>query len=419
MPETQPDAQREFAFDAVRRLRAAGFEAYWAGGCVRDQLMGRVPKDYDVATDAKPPEIRELFGRRKTLAIGAAFGVITVVGPRPAGQLEVATFREDATYSDGRHPDRVSFSSAAADAQRRDFTINGLFYDPVDERVIDYVGGQADLQRRVLRAIGVPDQRFAEDKLRMLRAVRFAAAFDFALDPATQAAIGRMAAEIRIVSPERIAMEMRRMLVEPGRVRAVQLLLDTNLAAAVLPEIVPQDDAQCAQLARALAALGRLERPGFPLGLASLVGERLSPEATETLGRRWKLTNKEIERAAWLVKHRNALRDCRRLPWSQLQPLLIDEGSDDLVALTAAAWPELADEVAFCREQLARPRAELDPPPLLTGDDLLARGLRPGPQFAVMLQRLRAAQLDGQIASRDAALAMVERLAAASNNSQL
>src|SRR6516165_655576 len=160
-----PDQQREFALDVVRRLRAADYEAYWAGGCVRDIVLGRRPKDYDVATNAKPLEIRELFGKTRTLPLGAAFGVITVVGPRPAGQIEVATFRQDAAYSDGRHPDSVTFSSAREDAERRDFTINGMFFDPVERRVIDYVGGQEDLREGLIRAIGDTRMRFQEDKL--------------------------------------------------------------------------------------------------------------------------------------------------------------------------------------------------------------------------------------------------------------
>ena len=224
------EEQRRFAADVVRRLRAAGFEAYWAGGCVRDQLLGRTPKDYDVATSATPEQIRTLFGRRRTLAIGAAFGVISVIGPKPAGMVEVTTFRRDAAYSDGRHPDSVTFSSAEEDASRRDFTINGLFYDPVEQRVIDFVGGQKDLAERHVRAIGCARDRFAEDKLRMLRAVRFAAAFDFTLDDEARAAIAEMAAEIHVVSPERIAMEMRRLLADSSRAAGVRLLLETGLA---------------------------------------------------------------------------------------------------------------------------------------------------------------------------------------------
>ena len=213
-----PALTRQFALDVVAKLRAAGHQALWAGGCVRDQLMGKTPKDYDVATDAQPERIREVFGQRRTLAIGAAFGVITVLGPKDAGQIEVATFRRDLGYSDGRRPDAVAFTSAEEDAKRRDLTINGIFFDPVAEQYLDFVGGQEDLKNHVIRAIGNPHERFAEDKLRMLRAVRFAAMFDFSLDAATKAAVQAMAGEINVVSAERIAAEMRLMFVHPSQI---------------------------------------------------------------------------------------------------------------------------------------------------------------------------------------------------------
>ncbi len=200
MAEIDVEQQRQFAVAVVQQLRSTGFEAYWAGGCVRDQLLGRTPKDYDVATNATPPEIRDVFGRRRTLAIGAAFGVVTVLGPPGAGPIEVATFRRDDGYSDGRHPDTVTFTSAEEDALRRDFTVNGLFYDPVDEQVIDYVGGREDIERQVLRAIGDPKDRFTEDKLRMLRAVRLTSTLAFALDAPTVEAIQEMAGEISVVT---------------------------------------------------------------------------------------------------------------------------------------------------------------------------------------------------------------------------
>jgi poly(A) polymerase len=233
----EPGRQREFALEITRKLRAAGFEALWAGGCVRDELLGIEPKDYDVATSATPDQIRDVFGRRRTLPIGAAFGVVTVLGPRAAGQIEVATFRTDAAYSDGRHPDSVSFTDAEHDAQRRDFTINGLFFDPVENNVVDYVGGQEDLQRRLIRAIGDPRLRLGEDKLRMLRAVRFAATFNFAIDPETLRAIQEMASQITTVSAERIGMELRRILTGSNRVTALGLLRETRLLPHVLPEV--------------------------------------------------------------------------------------------------------------------------------------------------------------------------------------
>jgi len=413
MPNLVPDEQRRFAVEVVRRLRDARFEAYWAGGCVRDQLLGQTPKDYDVATDATPPEIRKLFGKRRTLAIGAAFGVITVLGQKGAGQIEVATFRRDAAYSDGRHPDSVRFSSAREDASRRDFTINGLFYDPVEERVIDYVGGQEDLQRHVLRAIGDPHERFGEDKLRMLRAVRFSARLRFPLEADTLAAIREMADQIVVVSPERIAMEMRQILVAPSRSTAVRLLLDTGLAPVLLPEIAPADEPGRRRLEHTLAVLDRLQRPGFPLALAALLYPVVDAAGAEQLGRRWRLSNQEIDRVGWLVAHHAALEHARSMPWSRVQPILIAEGIDDLLALAEAvalAGSGDTSHVAWCRARRAEPPHLLDPPPLLTGEDLIRHGVRPGPSFRVLLGRVRDAQLDGEIRTRDDALAWVDRL---------
>lgn len=393
--------------EIVAKLRAAGFEAYWAGGCVRDEILGRHPKDYDVATGATPEEIRHLFGFGRTLAIGAAFGVITVLGPRGAGQVEVTTFRRDARYSDGRHPDAVVFSSAEEDASRRDFTINGLFFDPMGNRVIDYVGGQEDLKRGLVRAIGLAEERFTEDKLRMLRAVRFAATFQFALEESTQAAIRRMADEIRVVSPERIAMEMRRMLVDVHRGHAIRLLVETGLHAVVLPEIEAGD-----VLERRLAVIERLAEPEFPLALAGLLAEA-GEETAEVVGRRWRLSNKETERTGWLVTHRDALRGAAARPWSSVQRVLAHDGAADLVALfeaTLRAGGEPLDDVDWCRQRLARPREELDPPPLLTGDDLRLHGVRMGPIYRELLEKLRDAQLDGHVRSRAEALALVDEL---------
>ena len=408
MPAVDPAEQRAFAVEAVRQLREAGHEAYLAGGCVRDQLLGRVPKDYDVATSALPDAVRDLFGRRKTLAIGAAFGVITVRGPKHAGQIEVATFREDHGYSDGRRPDSVTFSSAEADAQRRDFTINGLFFDPLAERVLDFVGGQADLAAGVVRAIGRPAERFGEDKLRMLRAVRFTATFDFQLDADTLAAVQQLAQGVANVSAERINAEMQRMLVDPHRVRAVRLLVESRLAPVVLPEIVAGDDPQ--RLERAATALQQLQQPGFPLALAVLLQEFCAPEGVEAVGRRWRLSRQDTEAAEWLVAQRDALSDAARQPWSRLQPILVAPGVRDLVALVEACWPERAEDLAFVRQALKKPRSWLDPPPLISGDDLQAAGLQPGPAFGPLLRQLRAAQLDGQIGDKEAALSLARKL---------
>lgn len=415
MPRSKllPEKQRQFAVDVVRRLRAAGFEAYWAGGCVRDRLLGRTPKDYDVATDALPPQIRQVFGHRRTVPVGAAFGVITVLGPKGAGQIEVATFRRDAAYSDGRHPDSVTFSTAREDASRRDFTINGLFYDPTADEVVDFVGGQEDLSRQVIRAIGDPRDRFGEDRLRMLRAVRFSATFQFTLEADTMVAIREMAHEISVVSPERIAVEIERMLVEPTRSTAVRLLLDSGLAAVILPEIVPADQSAERRLEGTLAVLERLHRPGFPLALAALLYPVLDPAGADQVCKRWRLSNRQRDRVRWLVRHHAALDHARSMPWSKVQKVLTAEGIEDLLALAEAvalSGSGDAGEIAWCRSKLAQPCEALNPPPLLTGDDLIRHGVPAGPAYRTILRRVRDAQLDQEVHTKADALAMVDRL---------
>jgi tRNA nucleotidyltransferase/poly(A) polymerase len=410
MHELLPEEQRDFAVAVVRKLRDAGHEALWAGGCVRDLLLNRTPKDYDVATNARPEEIRTLFGHRRTLAIGAAYGVITVKGRHGAGQVEVATFRSDDQYDDGRHPKSVRFSDAREDALRRDFTVNGLFYDPIGREVVDYVGGREDLKRQVIRAIGDPVQRFSEDKLRLLRAVRFATMLDFAIDPPTLEAVGRMAGQIRIVSPERITAEMQRILTGPHRSRGVQILLETGLAAEILPEVVFQERSS---REHALAVLDELPQATFPRSLAVLFHGRVEPEEALEIAKRWRMSNRDTDRVAWLLANYEALDGARSKRWSALQRILIAQGFEDLLAIREAearAGRGDVEEVAWCRTQRARPPAELDPPPLATGDDLLRHGIRPGPAYRWLLERLRDAQLDGRIGDRREALALADQL---------
>jgi tRNA nucleotidyltransferase/poly(A) polymerase len=415
MPSVEPDAQRRFAVEVVRALRDRGYEAYWAGGCVRDQLLGRVPKDYDVATSAAPDQIRQVFARRKTLSVGAAFGVMVVVGPRAAGQIDVATFREDLGYSDGRRPDGVSFSTAERDAQRRDFTINGLFFDPLAQQVLDFVGGQDDLRLARIRAIGDPEARFAEDKLRMLRGVRFAAAFDFQLEATTRGAIARMAPQVISVSAERIAAELRLMLALDTRRRAVELLLDVGLLPVILPEVRPADPAW----PLALSLLAALDRPGFPLALAALAEPFLSPAQALALARRLRLSNPESGRLRWLVEHAHALNAARTQPWPPLQRVLAAAGCGDLVELATAqaqARGASADDADYCRLLRRLPAEILDPPPLLTGDDLLRHGIPPGRTYQRLLAAVRDAQLTGQVRTLDQALGLVDRLRLAEPN---
>jgi tRNA nucleotidyltransferase/poly(A) polymerase len=411
MPAVDPKLAREFAVDVVRQLRASGHQALWAGGCVRDQLMDALPKDYDVATDAAPERVREVFGRRRTLEIGAAFGVVTVLGPQGAGQIDVATFRRDAAYSDGRHPDAVTFSDAEHDAQRRDFTINGLFFDPIAEQVIDYVGGQEDLQRHVVRAIGDPRARIAEDKLRMLRAVRFAARFDFAIDDETLAAIKEQASELVIVSAERIAAELRLILTHISRARGIELLAETRLLEILLPEM--HAVAENGQLwARTIAILAGLHQPTFSMALAALVREidRSDQEKTRKIGDRWKLSNEEVAGAVKLLADEEAISAARSQSWPKLQRILTASRVEELIgyceAVARVVSGDLA-EIEFCRTKLALPPGELNPPPLITGNDLKELQIPPGPAYRELLEAIRDAQLQGEIHSRNEA---VERI---------
>jgi tRNA nucleotidyltransferase/poly(A) polymerase len=402
--DEQP-TQREFALDVVRQLRAAGYEALWAGGCVRDQLLGLPPKDYDVATNAHPDQVRELFGRRRTLAIGAAFGVIAVQARKPLHPIDVATFRTDGNYLDGRRPESVAFTDARHDAERRDFTINGLFFDPVDEKVVDYVRGIADLEARVLRAIGDPLKRFSEDKLRLLRAVRFAATYDLTIEPATLHAVQAMAEQVAQVSGERIGAELRRIIVHQSRSTGAAWLAEAKLLPPIFPELAPHAAANDATWAAALSRLQQLQQPTVPLGFAALFFGMVDATQVREVGRRLRLSNKEVDRIGWLLEQAPAMRDAASLPWPRLQRLLIHEGRDELLALAASMQPADDAGLARCRTALALPAAELNPPPLVTGDDLIRSGVRAGRQFSAMLEYLRDRQLDRNILSMDDAIA--------------
>lgn len=396
--------QREFAEQVVQQLRAAGHEALWAGGCVRDELLGRTPKDYDVATSARPEQVRELFGKRRTLAIGAAFGVIAVLGGKQREPIEVATFRNDGAYLDGRRPSEVEFSTAEEDAQRRDFTINGLFFDPAEQRVIDYVGGEQDLQAGVVRAIGEARERFTEDKLRMLRAVRFATTFEFSLDEATLSAIRAMASEVTVVSAERIGVELRKILQHAERARGVELLRESQLLQPLLPQLTPIATDQETEWQRLLARLTALENASMPVAFAALFCDSVASPHVREAGRSFRFTNKEIDRAAWLVDMLPVVADAMNVPWPRLQRVLVHDGANDLMALANAAFGVDHPGVNRCREKLALPPEELNPPLLVTGDDLVAHGLKPGKHFGQLMDYLRDLQLDGVLHSAEGAL---------------
>ena len=409
MNPTDPQAARKFAVETVRTLRDNGHEALWAGGCVRDALLGKIPKDYDVATNAAPAEVRRVFGHRRTLPIGAAFGVITLVGSKASGPIEIATFRQDAAYSDGRHPDGVVFSTAKEDAQRRDFTINGLFFDPLSEKVIDYVGGQTDLQAGLIRAIGDPSARIGEDKLRMLRAVRFAANFDFQLENETWAALCREATGIQVVSAERIGAEMRRMLVHSNRRKAVELLRDSGL----LREILPCTNEPLSE--SSLAVLHAISEPTFATALAALLWEQgqlaQSLDRLADTANRWRLSGDEKQATQSILQCAPVTISAAQTPWPQVQRILISPHIDETLKFARAVQTVQGITLAgveFCEQKRKLDQSELNPPPLISGNELRSTGLNPGPQFKTILETVRDEQLEGRLTSTEEALSWVK-----------
>ncbi len=424
-PHTNPDPRREFALDVVQQLRAAGFQSLWAGGCVRDQLLGKDPKDYDVATNALPADVIRLFGEQRTVPVGAAFGVVMIPGPtRRHGQVEVATFRSDGEYLDGRRPESVQFCSAEEDAKRRDFTINGMFFDPLQQQVLDYVGGQDDLQRRLIRAIGDPRARFSEDHLRMLRAIRFAATFHFTLDTQTLRAVQDLRCRITGVSVERIMQEMRRMLAHPSRAAALQLLQQSLLLPEVLPELTAlfADPERFAELLRAFESLEAVQfEPALALLLRPL-HDSSHPEPRQRLReihavcRRLKMANEETDCVSWILESLPVLQQIAARPLHVLKPLLADPRAPLLLSASAAADTaagRAADDAAFAWHYLSRtPPEQLNPPPWINGDDVQALGIPAGPEIRHILTAVRHAQLDEHISSRTAAVALAGQLAA-------
>lgn len=422
MTNMKEDPRREFAKWITKKLVAEGHIAYFAGGCVRDQLLGISPSDYDVATDAGPRRIREIFGEARTLMIGEAFGVVCIVGRKEFGEgrVEVATFRSDATYSDGRHPDYVTFTDARHDAERRDFTINGLFYDPLAEEVLDFVGGQRDLADGLLRCIGNATARFNEDKLRMLRAIRFAARFNLTLEEQTFEAIRRHAAEIEMVSAERVAMELRKMLVLSKRAWAAKQLWKTGLLPVILPSSLTflwEHE----QWHRTLERIDALEPPRFESALAALLlvdseqresvpkfFSKLDQEMVEHL----RLSRDEIDATIYALKHARTLSRAKQLPWSVVQPLLVSRFAPIGLSLAIALESEeggVVGSVAWCREKLQLPEKQLNPPHLLTGDDLQLLGLRPGPKFKEIISVMRQKQLDRELNDCEMAKAWLQQ----------
>ncbi len=434
------------AREIAARLRESGHVAYLAGGCVRDIVRGETPKDFDIATDAKPEIVQKIFPR--TYAVGAHFGVILVVENR--FQFEVATFRSDDVYVDGRRPSAVHFSSPEEDAQRRDFTINGMFYDPVAEKVIDFVGGRADIEAKLVRAIGDAAQRFAEDRLRMLRAVRFATVLDYKIDDQTWEALVAKAVSINEISAERIREELVRIFLSPNRVRGWDLLDSSGLMRAILPEVDAMKG--CAQPEQfhpegdvfqhtRLMLQFLPEKVSVPLVFSVLLHDvakprtatvdetgrirfnahdRIGAEMTEEIMRRLRFSGAEIDAAVEMVRQHMVFKDVPKMRVAKLKRFMARPTFDDELELHRVDC-EGSHGMLDNYEFLLRKRDEfanepIIPPPLVRGDDLIALGLKPGPKFGGILEAVETRQLEGTLRTREEALDWVKREYSLSKN---
>src|SRR6202790_273033 len=454
---------KQHAAEIVTTLRKQGHQAYLAGGCVRHLLLSRDPADYDVATDATPQQVMQIFPQ--TYAVGEQFGVVLVpdseangatgvlangatgVLARQGTTVEVATFRSDAAYSDGRHPDEVRFTKdPREDVQRRDFTINGMMLNPATNEVLDFVGGRDDLKAGIIRAIGDPERRFTEDKLRMLRAVRFAARFDYKIDPATMAAIQKLAPEIHQVSCERVREELTKMLTEGKPRRAFELLDTSALLPEVLPEIAamkgveqpPQYHPEGDVFVHTLLLLDKLQ--GGASGSISKtlawgallhdVGKpptfRIAPDrirfdghvdvgvkmAAEIL-RRLRFSNHETDKILALVDNHMRFGAVQRMKQSTLKKFLrlpAFEEHLELHRIDCLSSHGQLEAYEYTREQMrSLPPEAIRPTPLITGRDLIEAGYAPGPRFKEVLTAVEDAQLEGRLTSREAAMEYVRR----------
>jgi putative nucleotidyltransferase with HDIG domain len=423
----------------VDRLRAAGHIAYFAGGCVRDLVRGKAPKDFDIATDARPEQVQKIF--RRTYAVGAHFGVIVVL--ENDLQFEVATFRADGAYLDGRHPAEVHFSSPKEDARRRDITINGMFFDPPNDAVIDFVGGRQDLEARLVRAIGDPVQRFAEDRLRLLRAVRFATVLDFKIEAETWTAVVRAADTIGEISAERIRQELIRIFLSPQRARGWDLLDASGLMKQILPELEamkgcaqpPQFHPEGDVFQHTRIMLGLLpDEVSLPLVLSVLfhdIGkpptasvdeegrirfnghDKLGAEMTEALMERLRFSRAEIEATVEAVRQHMVFKDVPNMRVAKLKrfmarPTFADEL--ELHRVDCESSHGMLDNYEFLqRKQEEFAHEPIIPPPLVRGDDLIVLGMKPGPRFGEILEAVETRQLEGTLRDREEALAWVKQ----------
>jgi poly(A) polymerase len=437
---------RALAERVCRTLRDAGHQAYFVGGCVRDILLGREPADYDVATDATPDRVQQLFPR--SVAVGAQFGVIVVIEDLPSGdsaQVEVATFRSDIGYSDGRHPDRVVYAkSPQEDVKRRDFTINALLLDPETDEILDFVGGRDDLRAGVIRAIGNPEARFSEDKLRMIRAVRFAARFRYAIEESTFAAIVKLAPEIRQVSAERIRDELTKLLTEGHARRGFELLDETRLLPELLPEISrmkgveqpPQFHPEGDVWIHTLLMIEQLQPKCSPtLAWGVLLHDVGKPPTfkppsgpggrirfdehaevgtlmAEEICRRLRFSNEDTAQIAALVANHMRFKDVPQMKPATLKRFVRLDGFEEhmeLHRLDCLSSHRNLDNYEFMLRFLAEtPPEQVRPPKLLTGDDLVRMGYRPGPAFKAILEAVEEAQLNGTLSTHEDALQLVQ-----------
>jgi poly(A) polymerase len=425
----------QLARNVVAELRSRGHVAWLVGGCVRDLLLGHTPKDYDVATDARPDEVLRIWPGSEQ--VGAKFGVVLV--NRAGATVEVVTFRSEQAYQDGRHPEEVHFETdPRKDALRRDFTINALMLDPFTGEVIDYVNGRADLQAGVIRAIGDPEARFAEDHLRMLRAARFAARFGFVIEPVTMAAIQRLHAEIRHISAERVRDELTRILTEGGARRGFELLDETGLLVDILPEVAamkgveqpPEFHPEGDVWTHTLIMLEGLEHPSLTLALGVLLHDVGKPPTFRTADRirfdghveagvkiaedilsRLRYSNDEKEQVLALVANHMRFSHVHEMRESKIKRFLRLPGFDEHLALhrlDCLSSHGNLDNYDFARERLEQAEPEqLRPPRLLTGHDLIAAGYEPGPEFSKLLDMVEDAQLEGALRTREEALELV------------
>jgi len=384
---------RQAAIKVIKRLQQSRFQALLAGGCVRDMLLGRRAKDYDVATNALPIDVIRLF--RRTLKVGAQFGVVIVMIEEQ--QVEVATFRTETGYTDGRHPGSVEFATAAEDAGRRDFTINGMFYDPLKKEVIDYVDGQADLRKRIIRTIGKPAERFGEDYLRMLRAVRFSTQLGFEIEASTWSAVNRSARKITKISGERIAMEFEGILIHPNRAAGASMLIESSLAKVIFPGFEGE------KAKAAIAVLGQLRKKvDFALSLAGFFAGCDTDYAVKSC-RVLKLSRNQNKHIKFLLANRGSLLN-KQMSLSELKKVLAEPYFGDLYELQKAIQKAKGDGrksiaalIALRKRIKALGDVELKPEPLLNGHDLIRLGAVPGPALGQLSEELYIAQLEGTL----------------------